>query len=193
MKYTLYLLKEELSVAALGEALGHIGQLDPAQFADAGQLGLVAEDVVFVAAGAVVRVLTPHPVQVAPGSPRHVAQQAPSQAVACSALLHALPLQMEGASVSSIKFLPFAPIALHPSYGFRRDLAHKVSLPGSCTQGAEGLSMLCFCSRVKVPRISWPVPTRISPVCPLRSISMPGQNWPRSCRKILKPSVKSSL
>ena len=95
MKYTLYLLKEELSVAALGEALGHIGQLDPAQFADAGQLGLVAEDVVFVAAGAVVRVLTPHPVQVAPSSPGHVAQQAPSQAVACSALLHALSLKME--------------------------------------------------------------------------------------------------
>ena len=83
----LYLLKEELSVTALGKALGHIGELDPAQFADAGQLGLVAEDVVFAAAGAVVRVLTSHPVQVAPSSPRHVAQQAPSQAVACSTLI----------------------------------------------------------------------------------------------------------
>ena len=100
MEYTPYLFKEVLSVAALGEALGHIGQLDPAQFADAGQLGLVAEDVVFAAAGAVVRVETSHPVQVAPSSPRHVAQQAPSQAVTCSALLYALALNMEGSSVS---------------------------------------------------------------------------------------------
>ena len=100
MEYTPYLFKEVLSVAALGEALGHIGELDPAQFADAGQLGLVAEDVVFAAAGAVVRVLTSHPVQVAPSCPGHVAQQAPSQAVACSALLRALSLKMDGSSVS---------------------------------------------------------------------------------------------